>query len=100
MSIIMKKTITAALGALTLGATIMATATPADAQWRGRGGGWGWRGPALVGGLALGGLAAGAMAQPYYAEPYPYNGGCYLARQPVVDRWGNIIRYRRVRVCE
>jgi hypothetical protein len=94
MNLFTRKTITAAVGALTVAATIVATAAPAEAQWRGRGG-YGWRGPALVGGLALGALAAGAYAAPAYGY-----GGCYITRRPVVNRWGDVVAYRRVRVCE
>jgi hypothetical protein len=66
----------------------------------------------VVGGLALGALAAGA-AHPYgYGYGYPaggypasgyraYNdyGGCYVARQRVIDDWG-YPHWRRIRVCE
>ena len=95
MTILSKKTFAAAVGAVTLAASGLATAAPAEAGWRGRGG-WhgGWRGPAIVGGLALGALAAGAYAAPYYA------GECYITRQPVTNRWGDVIGYRRVRVCD
>ncbi len=103
-----RKTFTAALAALTLGATVAATATPADAfgrhgGWRGGHGyygggygyGWrhrGWGGPGpwvagAIGGLALGAVAAGA-----------YNYGC-VANQPVYDDWGRFLGYRRVRVA-
>jgi len=79
---------------------------PAFADGWGRGGGYFW-GPAAAIGL-LGGVVAGsalaAAAQPVYpagygvyAEPGPI---CYLTRQPVVDGWGNLVSYRRVRVCE
>jgi hypothetical protein len=41
-------------------------------------------------------LALGAAAStPYY---YGYS-GCYFTRQPVVDGYGNIVGYRRIRVC-
>ena len=103
-----RKTITAGLAALTLGATIAATATPADAfgrhGWGGRGGyayggGWGghrrgWGGgpgpwvAGAIGGLALGAVAAGAYN----------NYGC-VANQPVYDDWGNFVGYRRVRTA-
>ena len=105
MSILSKRAITGAIGALTLAATMAATIVPADAQWRGRGyrgggygHGYGWRGPALVGGLALGALALGAAN----ANSAPYYDGaeCYLERRPVVNRAGYVIGYRRVRVCE
>jgi hypothetical protein len=89
----MRKILTAAVAALTLGGAIATTATQADAApWHGGGGGWhggGWRGG---GGYALGagllGLAVGAsLAGPryydgpppaYYDGPgyYGYYGGC------------------------
>ena len=103
-----RKTITAGLAALTLGATIVATTTPADAfgrhGWGGRGGyayggGWGghrrgWGGgpgpwvAGAIGGLALGAVAAGAYN----------NYGC-VANQPVYDDWGQFVGYQRVRVA-
>ena len=91
-----RKIITASLTALTLGVGIAASSTPAAAwgcgPW-GCGGGWGhhygWGGPAaagLVGGLALGAIAAGAAS----AAP-----SC-VADQPVYNRYGNFVGYRRV----
>lgn len=78
---------------------------PAFADGWGRGGGYFW-GPAAALGFVGGVVAGGALAaaQPgypagygVYDEPAPT---CYFARQPVVDGWGNLISYRRVRVCE
>ena len=92
-----RKILTGGLAALTLGMTVAATATPADAQWRGGwgGGGWrgGWGGPGpwvagAIGGLALGAMAAGAAN----------NYGC-VANQPVYDQWGRFVGYQRVRVA-
>jgi hypothetical protein len=106
-----RKILTGGLAALTLGMTIAATATPADAWvrrygggWGYRGGGWGYRGggwgygpgpwvAGAAGGLALGALAAGA----YNGYGYGYGGGC-VANQPVTDAWGNFVGYRRIRV--
>ena len=104
-----RKIFTAGLAALTLGASIAATATPADAQWRGAGwrgggfarGGWGhhrgWGGPGpwvagAIGGLALGAVAAGAY------NGYGYGGGYCVANQPVYDDWGQFLGYQRVSV--
>ncbi len=97
MNVFSKKILTASLGALVIGATVIASATPAAAWGHRYGGGWGggWRGPALFGGLALGALAAGAA----YNSPY-YYGGCYIERRPVTNRWGDVIGTRRVRVCD
>jgi hypothetical protein len=96
-----RKLVTGGLAALTLGMTIAATATPADAQWRHGwgGGGWGgggWGGPAaagVIGGLALGAVAAGA------AGGYGYGGYSCVANQPVYDPYGNFVGYQRVRVA-
>ncbi|MFV0279189.1 MAG: hypothetical protein ACK5JM_00345 [Rhodoblastus sp.] len=104
-----RKIFTAGLAALTLGVTMAATITPADAWGRhgyrpgyGYGGGWGYRGyrgyrggygagPWIAG--AIGGLALGAMAAGAYN-----NYGC-IANQPVYDAWGNFLGYQRVRVA-
>jgi hypothetical protein len=102
-----RKILTGGLAALTLGMTVAATATPADAWVRRyggygyRGGGWGYRGPGpwvagAVGGLALGAMAAGAY-NGYGYGGYGYGGGC-VGSQPVTDAWGNFVGYRRVRV--
>ncbi len=76
------------------------SSAPAFADGWGRGGGYFW-GPAAAIGLIGGALAAAQPVYPagygVYDEPAPT---CYFARQPVVDGWGNLISYRRVRVCE
>ena len=88
-----RKIITASLAALTLGATIASTATPAAAWgWRHHHGGFG--GGALAAGL-IGGLAVGAIA----AEASGYGYDTCVARQPVYDDYGNFIGYRRARVA-
>jgi hypothetical protein len=45
--------------------------------------------------LALG-AATSAAANPYYGYGYPE---CGFARQAVVDEYGIIVGYHRVRVC-
>jgi hypothetical protein len=106
-----RKTISGAVAALALTATVAASATPAAADWRGHRGGWGGghRGGAIaagvIGGLALGALAAGstrAYAAPtYYAPAYePVYGGCVREDQPTYNRWGRFIGYRAVTVCD
>ena len=87
-----RKIITASIAALTMGVAVAASSTPA-AAWHHH---HGWGGGALVGGLAAGALLGGAIAA---NQGYGY-GGCYLTRRPVVNRWGNVVGYRRVRVCE
>lgn len=81
-----KKALTAAAIALTLGGAAVATATPAAAYgWHGGyGGGWhrggGW-GPGAAVGAGILGLAVGAsLAGPHYGPGpgyYGYGGPCY-----------------------
>jgi hypothetical protein len=110
--------LTGTITALALGATVLVTATPASADWRGHrrhGGHGGGKGAAIaagiIGGLALGALAAGAARadtrRSYYApapayapvESYSY-GGCYDMEKPAYNRWGQFLGYRLVTVCE
>jgi hypothetical protein len=105
-----RKTLTGAIAALALGATVAATATPAAAGWRGHrhGGNGGAIAAGVIGALALGALAAGSSRN-YYAPSYAtpayaggYGGGygdCYLQDQPAYDRWGRFRGYRQVTVC-
>jgi hypothetical protein len=94
---IARKFIAAGLAITTLSLGLAASATPAAAwgyhPWGWGGGwgpGWGWGAGAVAAGVALGAAAAAAPA--YYPA-------CGVARQPVVDGYGNIVGYRRVRVC-
>ncbi len=83
----MKKILTAALAALTLGGAVAATATSADARpyggWHGGGGyyhgGWHGGGAGWALGAGLAGLAVGAAIAggPHYYGPGPYYGGYY-----------------------
>lgn len=112
MTTILRKSIMGAVAALSLGATVVATATPAAADWRGRGGyhqGWsgghrGWGGPVaagVIGALALGALAANSG--PRYAEPTyatGYGDDCYRQDRPAYDRWGRFVGYRAATVCD
>jgi hypothetical protein len=92
-----KTTLTASIGALAIAASFAVSATPAAAGWHGHGYGYG-------GGLAAGLLGAaivgGAIAssQPTSAAPL-YDGGCELQRRPVYNRFGDVIGFRRIRVC-
>ncbi len=59
----------------------------------------------LVGGLAVGALAGGFGGG--YGHGYGYGGGyynsgyndCYIDSQPRYNHWGDVVGYRRVRVC-
>ena len=87
----MKKILTAALAALTLGGAAIATATPADARpyggWHG-GYGHGWHGGGGAGwaiGAGLAGLVVGAALadRPHYAYgPGYYGPGAYYDGPP------------------
>jgi hypothetical protein len=84
---------------------------PASAGgYYGDGYGWGrhyhsgnaWAGAAaagLLGGLALGAIASSSQYPAYYSG-YGYPApACYLVDQPITDEWGDVLEYRRVRVC-
>ena len=95
MNTTFKKTLTASLAALTLGMTVLSTATPAHAR------GGGLLAAGIIGGLALGAIAAGsAHAAPgYYAPQRVYGGECWLERRAIHNRWGDVVGYRRIKVC-
>ncbi|MDB5596894.1 MAG: hypothetical protein JWM36_3855 [Hyphomicrobiales bacterium] len=114
MTTILHKSVAGALAALTLGAAVAASATPAAADWRGhRGGGYhqgwggghrGWGAPVaagLIGALAIGAIAANSnrgYAEPAYAAGY--GGDCFRQDRPTYDRWGRFLGYRAVTVCD
>ena len=78
----LRTTLAATLAALTMGAALVASSAPAAAfpHFHGHYGHYGHHGFGF------------GFAPAYY-------GGCYIARRPVHDRWGNFIGIRRVRVC-
>lgn len=85
-----RKIATGTLAALTLGATLAATAAPAEARYG--------RNAALFGGLAVGALAVGAIAHANAAPVY-YGGSCWTERRAVYNRFGDFVGYRATRVC-
>ncbi len=108
---IVRKTLTAAVTALSLAGMVAVTTTEASAGWRGRHhhrGGWG--GPVaagVIGALALGAFAAAAAPRRQHYAPegyYPVAGyghpQCYVEKQPAYDAWGQFAGYQRVRVCQ
>ena len=94
MSIFSKKTLVAAVGALTLGAGIAATSSPAAAWGIHHHHHRGW-GPGL--GIGLGLAVGGALAASSYRGPAYYD--CYFERRPVYNRFGHLVGYKRIRVC-
>jgi hypothetical protein len=87
----LKKSLSAALAALTMTASLALTSSPAAAD-HGRHGAFA---AGLLGGLAVGAIAASAT--PYY--PAPNYGDCWIDNQPVYNHWGYFVGYRPVRVC-
>lgn len=87
----LRKTLVAALAIATIAGGVAATSTEASAHGFGFGHGhWGWG----LGAVALGtGVAIAATSPGYY-------GDCYISRRAVVDGYGNLIGYQRVRVCD
>ena len=101
----MKKTLSALTAAAMIAGTLAATATDASAQHR-HYRGWGPAG--IIGGIVAGTIITGAIlaSRPRgyvvyegYGQPV-YGPGCYWARQPLLDRFGNVVGYSRpVQVC-
>ena len=99
----------AALAALTIAGSIVATTTDAEARYRGGGGfrggygggyGGGYRGYGIGAGIATG-LAIGALGAGYgygYGPGYGYYGGCIRNRVVGYTYYGNPI-VRAVNVC-
>lgn len=89
-----KKSIAAALAAVTLSATIMTSTAEARPRYRGAAIGAG-----IVGALAIGGLLAAASQPAYaYGEPAYVSDGpvrrCHLVER--VNYYGDVIGHRRV----
>jgi len=88
-----KKFLTAGLLAAAIAAsTFTATTAQANPYWRNGHHGHYWGGVAAAGALTA--LTLGAIA----ASEAPST--CYIARRPVTDDWGNVLYFRRMRVCE
>ena len=97
----------ATFAAVSVGSLFLANALPVQAE--------DGRNAAAIGGLAAGALLGGAIAggQPAYGPRYraaPVYGApvyeeeyapvCHFERQAIVNSWGEVVRYRRVRVCD
>lgn len=90
-----KKTVAAAVAALTLVGATAVTTSSAQASPLGR---------AIVAGaigFGVGAAVAGSSAYAYgYRPAYAYGyGGCGFVSQPIVNPWGVIVGYRRVPAC-
>ena len=94
MTTIFTKTLAAAMTTAVIAGSL--AATPASAKYG--------QNAAFFGGLAIGALAGGAFSGGYgggyYNSGYGYGGDCYFDRRPVYNHWGDIVGYRRIRVCD
>jgi len=91
-----RKTVLATLAAATLATTFIASGAEARPRW-GYGYGYGHRGWGVGAGV-VGALAAGAIIASATRPAYGYHAApvrsCDLVER--LDRWGNVIGYRRV----
>lgn len=91
-----KKIATATLAALTLATTLAATSAEARPRyWGHRGYGWG-AGAGIVGALAVGGLIAASASRPAYGGYYAYGPVRRCDMVERINRYGEIVGYRRV----
>jgi hypothetical protein len=74
-------------------AAIVSTATPAAAFSDGATAAIG------LGAFAVGAMAGGAMNGGYVENRVIYH-DCYLARRPVYNPWGDVVGFRRARICD
>ena len=96
MTNVVKKTLTAAVAALSIGAAVTMSAGTAEAKGGHNGAFFGGVVAGLVGGALLGGIA---NANAGYVEVAPAYGSCWLEKRPVYNQWGDFMGYRRIRVC-
>ncbi len=53
-----------------------------------------------LGAFAVGAIAGGAMNGGGYSEHRVVYHDCYSDRRPIYNHWGDVVGYRRVRVCD
>jgi hypothetical protein len=106
LEIMMRKALTAFVGAAVIAGTLAMTVADASAHYRRHG--WGW-GPGIAAGIIGGAIVTGAImaSRPHgyvvyegYGRPVQY-AGCYWASAPVYDRYGRVVGYtgEPVQVC-
>lgn len=90
-----------------LGGALLGGATGAAIGAAATGRGSGAAAGAVIG--AASGAVIGASTAPVYSDPYYYPAPrrvyaapaprCWIEPQPVLDAWGRVVAYQRVRVC-
>jgi hypothetical protein len=96
MTTFAKKTLTAAVAALSIGAAVAMSAGTAEAKGGRNGAFVGGVVAGLVGGAILGGAAYGGYHHVGYRR---YHSDCWTEKRPVFNRWGDFRGYRYIRVC-
>lgn len=91
-----KRFLTAAvLVAAMSSATIVSSATPASAFTSGEAAAIGL-GAFAVGAIASGALASSPSYHPHHVDYYD----CHFITRPRFNAWGDVVGYRRMRVCD
>jgi hypothetical protein len=90
MTTVAKKFVTAAVAALSIGATVALSASPAEAKFGRRG--------AFFGGVAAA-LVGSAIVASHAHAYHGYGYSCWREKRPVFNRWGDFRGYRYIRVC-
>jgi hypothetical protein len=104
--IMMKRTLTALVGAAAVAGSLAVSVSDAAAQHRHRGWGWGpgvaagILGGAIIGSAIIASRPRGYVVYEGYGQPVQY-AGCYWAAQPVYDPYGRVVGYtgQPVQVC-
>ncbi|MFN3889300.1 MAG: hypothetical protein ACK4MV_02800 [Beijerinckiaceae bacterium] len=95
MNALSKKTITGAIGAIALAGAMAVSSAPAQAGSRNAA----WFAGGVAAGVIGGALVANSHAHAYPAYGYGYAPACWREARPVYDVYGNIVGYRKIRVC-
>ena len=96
MNTVAKKTLTAAVAALSIGAAVTMSAGSAEARGGRNGAFVGGVVAGLVGGAILGGVAHAGYHHVGYRR---YYSDCWTEKRPVFNRFGDFRGHRFIRVC-
>lgn len=97
MNALSKKALAGAIGAIALAGAIAASTAPAQAGSRNAA----WFAGGVAAGVVGGALVANAHSYPAYGYGYPvaYARQCWREARPMYDRFGNVLGYQKIRVC-